>query len=241
MGVFTDALRQIAPAEIGGEGGRDTLPDIAEKGLRSGGLGAAAGLSALAGTYAESKGFNEFAGDRNADAKALSLRAQQAAPDIGRWQDIGDVRGAADFVVGNVAQSAPSLATGLAAGLMTRNPITGLAVGTAAQTPMEAGDVALRNLHDPKAMQAPASERLRAQLLSGAGSAALQSVIPVVAAGKVLGRTAATAAKKSVGQIVGRGVADVGLEGVAEGAGEGLKQGGEMLVNPDRQFDTQAR
>lgn len=214
------------------------------RGVRAGGYGAAAGLNALAGSVGENVGLEQFARDRYGDAQRLSLRAQQEAPEITSYKDVDptSLRSMVKYAGGVIGQSVPSIGVGLGTALLTRGAglPAALAAGTLAQTPLEAGDIALRNLQDPEAMKASAGERLQTQLVGGAGSAALQSVVPGIVAGKVLGKTASTAAKKSAGQIIGRAGTDMALESATEAGGEVVKQGAEMYVSPNRALDLDA-
>ena len=210
-------------------------------GVRSGGLGAGAQLNALAGGVSEAFGADEFAKGRYAAARDLSLRAQDAAPSITSFRDVDGLRSAIKYVAGKAGQSLPASAAAVGAGLATGgNPLAALAAGTAVMAPLEIGDVIQRQQADPVALQHSAGERLKDAAVTGIGSAALQSVVPAIVGGKILGKTATTAAKQSVGKIVGRGLGDVALEGATGGAGELVKQGGEMALNPEKRLDWDA-
>jgi hypothetical protein len=236
MGILADALREVAPVDKTIP--QDTVPIAFDKGLRSGMTGAGGQLHAIAGAAAEAAGANEFAKARYADAQRLSLRAQEEAPQMTSYKDVGGVGDALRYASGMVGQSVPYTATALGAAAAAPAGLPGaLAAGTLALTPFEAGDVVQRQMLDPEAMKATPQDRLQTALTTGVVSAGAQSLVPGMVAGKLMGRTAATAAKKTTGQIVGRGAVDAGLEGVTEGAGEAIKQIG---TNSDKALDWDA-
>jgi hypothetical protein len=208
------------------------------RGARSGTLGAASQLQALTGAVAEASGSDEFANARYADSQRLSLRAQDEAPRISSVGDIHGVGDALSYGAGMVGQSLPYMAAGTAAAMAApAGLVPGALAATAALTPFEAGDVVQRQLQDPQAKLRTPGDRLENALKTGVVSAATQAVVPTIMTGKLLGRTAATAAKKSTGAIIGRGVNDVALEGATEGAGEVIKQTG---TNSDKPLDWEA-
>lgn len=236
MGILADSMRDIAPVDPTAP--KDTLPIAFEKGLRSGMTGAGGQLHAITGLVAEAAGADEFAKARYSDAQRLSLRAQQEAPQMTSYKEVGGVGDALRYASGMVGQSVPYTATALgAAALAPAGLPSALAAGTLALTPFEAGDVAQRQMLDPAAMQETPQDRLKTALTTGVVSAGAQSLVPGMVAGKLLGRTATTAAKRTTGQILGRSAGDVALEGATEGAGEVIKQVG---TNSDKAIDWDA-
>jgi hypothetical protein len=221
------------------------LPDSPgqfQQGLRSGGLGAGSQLRALAGGAAEVLGFDNFAQDQYAASRGLQADAQAAGPRISSYKDVGNLRDAYDYTTGLLGGSVPTTGVALAAALGGRTPVGAALRATAATTPMEAGDVVQRQQADPVSLREGAGDRFMQALGAGAVSAGVQSIVPAVVAGKVVGRaaTGAAAADKSVLGMLGTGAKTVAGEGLTEGAGEVVKQAGTMISSPDKAFDTDA-
>jgi hypothetical protein len=235
MGAFADFLDQ------GEVTAAPESPGQFAQGMRSGFLGAGSQLNALAGGVAEAVGADEFAQERFRSMRELQGEAQAAAPRITSYKDVGGIRDAFDYATGLMGQSLPVTGAALGGALLTkgRGAAPMLAAG-AATAPFEIGDVVQRQQNDPASMEADAGTRMRDAALFGAGSAALQSVVPGIVAGKVLGTTAKTAAKSTTGDILMRGAGNTLLEGATEGGGEVVKQAGLMATSPDQAFDTDA-
>jgi hypothetical protein len=232
MGAFADFLDQAEPQAAAPE-----TPGQFQQGLRSGFLGAGSQLNALAGGVAEAVGADEFAQARFADMRTLQGEAEAAAPRITSYKDVGGIRDAYDYATGLIGQSVPVTGAALGGALLTRGRgAAPMLAGTAAVAPFEVGDVVQRQQNDPVSMEADAGTRMRDAALFGTGSAALQSVVPGIVAGKVLGQTAA----KSTTSALMRGASDTLLEGATEGGGEVVKQAGLMATNPDKPLDTGA-
>jgi hypothetical protein len=194
------------------------------RGVNSGLTGAHAGLRAVAGTVGEALGADQFAKNQYLRALELERQAQAEAPRVNSYKQVNDLRSGAQYVTGLIGGSMPSMALGVGAGLGARTMAGALLRGTAAQTPIEAGDVALKQLDDPNAMAMDATERGLRQLGGGLGSAALQSVVPATLAGKLMGRGAQDAAQMSWKQVAGRNALGIPVEGLAEGGGDIIKQ-----------------
>ena len=195
------------------------------KGLKSSVTGSHAGLRGMAGTVGEMVGADKFAQSEFQRARELQAEAQAQGPRIGSYKDAGgSLRDATSYVGGILGGSAPSMALGMGAGMVARTALGGLAAGTLAQTPLEAADVAMKQLNDPGAMAQPAGERFARQIGGGAASAGLQTIIPNMVGGKLVGRGAEQAAKQSIKQIAGRNAMSIPAEGFFEGSSEGLKQ-----------------
>lgn len=209
------------------------------KGLNSGLTGIGSGLRAMVGTGAEALGFDEFAQDQYAAAREAQKRAQMEAPRVTSYKQVMDepsLRNASSYLGGLLGGSAPSIAAGTGAALMTGGAaVPAMLAATAAQVPIEAADVASKQLNDPEAMQMGAGERMGRQWLGGAGSAALQGIVPGALAGKMLGRGAGEMAKQSAKGIIGRNLVGGTLaEAGLEGASDALKQ---TASNDARELD----
>lgn len=194
------------------------------KGLNSSVTGTHAGLRGMAGTIGEMAGADEFAQDEFQRARELQAEAQAQGPRVGSYKNVGGLRDAVSYAGGILGGSAPSMALGMGAGMAARTALGGLAAGTVAQTPLEAADVAMKQLNDPEAMAQPAGERFARQLGGGAASAGLQTIIPNMVGGKLVGRGAEQAAQQSLKQIAGRNAMSIPAEGFFEGSSEALKQ-----------------
>lgn len=240
MGLLADSLRErglVGPSEQQPAGSTFSTGVTGEfaKGLNSGLTGIGGGLRAMAGTVGEALGADEFAQSQYTQARAAQTQAQREAPRVTSYKDVGSLRDAVHYGAGLLGGSAPSIAVGAGAALATGGgAIPGLIAGALAQTPIEAGDVAMKQLDDPEAMATGAGERSLRQLGGGLVSAGLQSVVPNMLAGKIAGRTAGEAAKKTTGQIVRSNLAAVPQEGFFEGASDALKQ---TAANENRDLD----
>ena len=238
MGAFADYLdegAEVAPVE--------ETPGQFQKGLRSGMLGAGSQLRALAGGVAEGFGMQDVAQEQFQGMRDLQARAQEAAPRITSYKDVGNLRDAYDYATGMVGQSVPVTATAATGALLAGRGAGGMravAGGAGMVAPAEVGDVIQRQQNDPVSMRASAAERMGDAFQYGGGSAVLQSVVPATIAGKLVGRAGASAANRSVGAILGQGVANTALEGATEGGGELVKQLGHMASSPDTQIDLDA-
>lgn len=230
MGLLADSLRErglVGPSEEQPAGSTLSTGVAGEfgKGLNSGTTGIGAGLRAVAGTIGETFGADQFAQDQYQQARLSQQRAGREAPRVTSFKDVGSLRDGAHYVAGLLGGSAPSIALGTGAALATGGgAVPGLIAATAAQTPIEMGDVAMKQLNDPDAMAMGAGERSLRQLGGGLASAGLQSVVPNILAGKIAGKTGANVADKSVKQIVGSNLAAIPQEGFFEGASDALKQ-----------------
>lgn len=194
------------------------------RGLKSSLTGTHAGLRGMAGTAAEAMGADEFAQAEYQRARELQAQAQAEGPRVGSYKDVHGLRDAFSYGGGILGGSAPSIALGLGAGMAARTALGGLAAGTVAQTPIEAADVALKQINDPAAMEQAPGERFARQIGGGAASAGLQTIVPNIVGGKIMGRGAQQAATQSLRQVAGRNALAIPEEGFFEGASEGLKQ-----------------
>lgn len=210
------------------------------RGLRSGYAGAQSQLHALAGTAGEAVGAGEFARGQYADAAARQQDAEAMAPRVSSYKDVHGIRDAFDYVSGLAGQSVPQsgavVAGGIVGGLVGGTP-GALAGATLAGTPFEAGDIAQRQQADPAAAGEDASLRLGKALAGGAASSAVQSILPEMAASKIVG----TAARKGLREALHDGVTHLpgamALEGGTEAGGEAIKQ---VVTNPDAPLNTDA-
>ncbi len=219
-----DAERAISPLRQDQSGG---FFGEAIKGLDSSTTGIHGGLRAMGGTIAEAMGADEFAQAQYARARELQARAQTEAPRISSYKQVLDdpsFANARDYVGGLLGGSLPSIGLGMGAGMLARTAAGGLMAGTLAQTPIEASDVAMKQLNDPEAMDMAPLDRFGRQVAGGAGSAALQTVVPNWIGGKLVGRGAEQAAKQTVGQVVGHNAMAIPSEGFFEGASDVVKQ-----------------
>lgn len=207
----------------------NSLGNVAATGARRGVRLAGAGLSTLAGTGLEALGMQDAAQRAYATGQGLrqSAEALPAAP-VQSFHDIGSVADAAKYAVNLAAESAAPMAAGLVGGLATRNPMTGMALATA---PFEAGNIAMEQQADPVARGKGAGVRLANAIGAGAQSAALQSVVPGVMEGKLLGREVANGVrggftKNVVGSALGNGAAGA--------ASQAIHQQAASALNPER-------
>lgn len=235
MGTLAEALRNASfqPVEAPADINQGVLSEFG-KGLNSGTTGMGAGLRAIAGTAGEALGFDEFAQGQYEAAKAAELRAQAEAPRVSSYKNVDGLRDMVHFGAGVLGGSAPSLALGMGAGMAAGTAARALAAGTLAQAPLEAGDVALKQLHDPEAQGMSAGERLLRQGAGGTASAALQAVVPAWAGGKLVGRGVDDAAKMTMKQAALRNAGAIPAEGLFEGGGEVVKQ---TFANNERDLD----
>lgn len=226
------------------------MPEQGEfsKGLRSGMEGAGSQLRSLAGGVGAAMGFDQFAAEQNALARAQAERAAAAGPRVGSYRDVGSLRDAGDYVAGLAGQAVPSVGLGIGAGAATA--LTGggalpvLAAGAASQLPFEMGDVLQRQQQDPAARMRGAGENLRDAFLTGGASAVGQAVVPAALGGKLVGKGVAgalRAGEKEAIKTAGTGITksmlrDGLIEGAAEGGGELVKQQGVQFgATPDYQ------
>lgn len=187
------------------------------RGLRSGTLGAGSQLATLGGAVADRFGFDPSS--LYDSAKNLSLRAQQEAPRITSYKDVG-LGDAFDYVTGMIGQSLPAMAGAIGAALLTRGgAVPKMLASTGAMVPLETGDILQRQ----QALGRPVD--LADAGLGGVASAALQGGVPGVTALKLAGKAGSLAAKGGVAAKVAKNVAGEALvEGATEGGSEALKQ-----------------
>lgn len=233
MGTLAEALRNASfqPVEAPADVSQGVLSEFG-KGLNSGTTGMGAGLRAIAGTAGEALGFDEFAQSQYDAARQAELRAQAEAPRVSSYKDVGGLRDAIHYGAGVLGGSAPSIALGMGAGMAAGTAARALMAGTLAQAPLEAGDVALKQLHDPGAQDMGAGERLLRQGVGGAASAALQTIVPAHVGGKLVGRGVENAAKMTMKQAALRNLGAIPAEGGFEGGGEIVKQMFANDANP---------
>lgn len=241
MGAFADymASQQAAPQDAP----VDTSPGDFQRSFGRGLRGAGSQLGSFIGGGAEAAGLPDVAARAHqfaAEQSAAAAQDAQTDPNrVGSFRDVHDLRSGYDYVSGLLGESVPALGAGLAGagvGGVLGGP-GGAALGAAAaMTPLEAGDVIQRQREDPVAMRASAGDRFEQALGAGGASAAAQAIVPAGVAGKLAG----TAERVGLRQAFGHAGADVLTQGAAGAGGEAIKQGGVMLSNPDRQFDTEA-
>ncbi len=205
-------------------------PSEFTRGARAGTYGMGSSLRNAAGAAADAFNFDDFAAQQYGEADRLSLRAQQSGPRVGSLDQLKQggysLRDVGDYAAGVIGGAGPSIALGVGSSLAARGaPLASLAAGTAAFTPFEAGDAVAKWRAANPGQQIDADTALRLGA-TGAGSAALQSVVPAMVGGKILGRGPASVPSTSLRQAVGRNLAEIPLEGATEGAGEFVKQAG---------------
>ena len=234
MGIFSEELAKLAPVD--GASGPDTIPNSLRKGWDSGMLGAGSQLHSVAGLVGEAVGADEFAKNRAASSLRLRGEAEQAAPQVGRWDQVHGLRDFGNYAAGLVGGSAPISLAGMGAAALTGGGVVpGILAAGAATAPFEIGDVIQKQEADPEAMQHSAGERLGSAVLGGGASALAQGVVPGIIGKQLGGLTAARAAKESFKGVLARNlVGDAALEGVAEGGGDVIKQ---YAANPNRDID----
>lgn len=191
------------------------------KGLRSGVAGLRGQLTAAAGGAMEGLGAPNVARELYRTAEGFNIDAAEAAPPVQSYKDVHDLRSAFDYTTGLLGQSAPTVVPAVAGALIAKRPILG---STATLAVPEAGDVIQRQQADPATAALPVGERNLDALLGGGASAAVQSVVPGAAAGRIAGKTAKTAAASTGKQLIGRSAVAVPVEGLAEAGGEAIKE-----------------
>jgi len=233
MGMFSELLQAQDPQAMEFD---DTVGTALSKGWSSGLRGAGSQLQSVAGMAGELVGADDFAKERYTDSDALRQEAQQYAPQVGRWDDVHGGKDFLRYAAGLVGGSAPvSLAAMGASALTGGAAIPGLLAATGAIAPFEIGDAIQKQQADPTSAERPLGERALGVGLGGLGSAAFQSIVPHMAASKLLRAGAPGLAQQSARGLYGKNVGGaLALEGVAEGGGDALKQVG---ANPDAPLD----
>lgn len=208
------------------------------KGLRSGLFGAGSQLNAFLGSGAEALGLSDFAAGRYKASREYADQAAASAPPVHSMRDVHDLRSGYDYVTGTLGQAIPSVGLALGgAALMRRAPLMGAAAAT---TPLEAGDIVMRQQNDPVSAAAPAGQRFASAASGGATSALGQSYLPSVVAGQVLGRTAARAAAGGAGDSLRRAGGAMAVDVGAGAGGEAVKQASLRDTNVAHDFDPTA-
>lgn len=190
------------------------------KGMRSGTLGMRSQASNFLGAAGNALGFEDFAKGQYADADALGMRAQAAAPRVGTWRDVNSLGDAGDYIAGTLGGLVPSAAVGVGAGLMApaaAGAAGAMLAGTAAYAPLEIGDTVARQ----RAAGQPVD--LGDAAMAGGLSAAGQSIVPGLVGAKLAGR-AVSKAPMTAARGARAVVADAGIEAGAEFGGELTKQ-----------------
>lgn len=200
------------------------------KGLRGGWATLGAQGQAFAGSAAKAVGADEFAANRDAAAQANldEAGAAEGAAQTPSWSGVKDLRTFGNWLGYNAGQVTPALAGGVGAGVaggLAAGPVGAIAAPTALFTPMEAGDIALRNKTDPEARLRGPQENFMRELGGGAASSLAGNVIPGMVGGKLVGTGAKAAAGRTFKDNVIRSATEnVGGEAVGGGAGEAIKQ-----------------
>jgi hypothetical protein len=205
-------------------------PSEFTRGARAGTYGMGSSLRNAAGAVADAFNYDDFAARQYGEADRLSLRAQQTGPRVGSLDQLKQggysLRDMGDYAAGVIGGAGPSIGVGVGASLAARGaPLASLAAGTAAFTPLEAGDAVAKWRAANPDQQIDTQTALR---LGGTGlvSAGLQSVVPAMVGGKIMGRGPASMPATSLRQAAGRNLAEIPMEGLTEGAGELVKQTG---------------
>lgn len=200
------------------------------KGLRASSLSTVGQASAAVGAVGEALGATEFAARRYAAGRDLERRAQAEAPDL-NFRNVDGLRSGFDYVTGAVGSSIPVSAAALVGALATRGrggAIGRAAGGGAATLPFTTGEAVQRQLADPVAAQAPATERLANAAETGLKQSALESLVPAGLAGRI----ASPAAGVRAG--LRRNLAGVPVEAATEAGGVAVQQAGVGTLNPNR-------
>jgi hypothetical protein len=205
-----------------------------QRGLRSGMAGTEIGFRALAANVAETVGQPEFAKSQLEEISRIK-NTTPAAP-VTSVGDIRDLSTLGQFASYSFGQAIPTIATaaggavagrfGLRAAGVGLTPTQAGFVGSAAGVfPQEAGQAAARMYESPEAMERSPAQRLGLAALTGAGSAALESVIPAATVGRIA-RGTAPALEQGIRPALGY----VGREAAKAGVGESLTEVGQTLV-----------
>lgn len=204
----------------------DNSPGQFQTSLRSGFEGYGGQLNQFAGGAAHAAGADEVARGRFAEAKRLQEEAAAHAPRVASYKDVvgpdvaSTIRNGYDYLTGLAGQSVPGVVVGLGGAVLGRTPVGKVLTSAAALTPGETGDVLSRQENTPEGMD------FGKALATGAGSAAVQAVVPGTVASK-LAAPAASAAKRSIAATIAGEVGENAGMGAATTAGsEALKQVG---------------
>lgn len=217
MGILTESLNALAPES--GVDTRETLPESFGRGLRAGALSAGAQLNTLAGALGAKGGASpEFVEGRYNAARGLRQEANEAAPQIGTWDQVNDARSFGNYAAGLIGGSTPSIAAaGTAAALTGGGAIPAMLAGGAVMAPLEVGDTLQRQ-------QAAGQEvDLGRAALHGGASALAQGALPGLLGAKIMGRAGASM-RQPLRTTVGKEALAIPGEALAEGAGEAIKQ-----------------
>lgn len=210
-------------------------PSAFGSGLRSGFSTAKGQLNRLVGSAGESLGFSDFARDRYTAADEAARQAALEAPPINSFEDVHDLRTGGQWLAGMAGRAVPVVGAALGAGLMARTPLGALGAATAATAPFEVGGALQKYSEDPVMAAKPIDERLATALPTGAASAAVQNVVPLVMGGKLLGKTVAGATERGAGATIATNLAEgVGGNAAAGAAAEGIHLAGETALDPNR-------
>jgi hypothetical protein len=236
MRNLTDSVAPTDDAELDELARRNTgLVDTFGQGLRVGGLTAAGQANTLAGKAMGAAGYD--GSGRLAAGTALQADAQQAGQGLTQLGDVRDVSSGLRWAAGAIGASAPMAGAATIASLAGGRTAAGRMMGgTLAMAPFEMGEQLQRQDADPVASQLSPGQQLGASVLPAGGAALVQNMVPAGVAARLGGYGASTTGK----QIIARGLADIPAEGLAEGAGEGIRQWGLNEVNPNAGYDTDA-
>jgi hypothetical protein len=218
-----------------------------QKGLRRAGINLLATSNAAAGGLAEPFA-PKFAERQFQRAENIS-RSQPAwlAPEVAGYKQVNDLPSAVSYASGSLGEGIGSIATVLAATLLTRgaalratpairNAAT-LAGGSVAAFPQEAGETALTLRQNPEAM-ANTTAAERALLTAGRGtvSSILEAAIPTSVLAGTAGRIAA-GVRPAVGNIARKTAANAAGEAGTEAAQELTGQFTENVAAPGTGYD----
>lgn len=236
MGIL-DQIEQITKAAP-----TDAAPGISPdgdftRGLRSGMTSAGGQFDAFKGGVAEAIGNTDFAQEMYAKSAAAQQLAAEQAPSIRSYKNVTDLRSGLKYASGLVGQSLPITGMGLAAGAagaLTGGPVGAMAASTAAVAPLMTGEAIQTQQADPEvSLRHGAGMRLLNAGVAGVSSAALENVVGLGMAGKVV--SAAKRGAMPLGKALLKNVPESMLgEGATEGAQQLIQQGAHTALNPNR-------
>lgn len=207
------------------------------RGLRSGFRSLGATGNEFLGTTADAMGLSEFADERLAEADHYAQLSEAGGPSVRDYRAVKNFSDAANFVAGaagtGVATTVPALALGAAGALKYGLRAAGPAAFAGAFVP-EAGEQSMQLRHDPDLQDMTAEERLANSAVKGAGTAALESIVP----GGLIKRVATGGASRTAKGVLSDIAEGAVKEGATEVAQSAIGQGMHQLADPTEALDT---
>lgn len=212
--------------------------NVIQRSLRGGFLGARSQISNLVAGGADALGLRDAAASGYARGQQLQAEAQlpENSPRISSFKALRadpTLSNAGEYVGGLLGGSLPMSGMAVGAGLLTGGrAIPAMLAGGAALTPFNTGEVLGRMQTDPEALRMGAGERLARAGGAGVLSAAGESIVPGMVAGKIARMAGGATARKSLGQVAGGWAESTAIESAAEAGGETIKQLGTNFNKP---------